>query len=247
MKALIVLFETNMKLAVREFSGVLFGILLPMGIMLLLGIIYGGKSAFPGADYTLMQQAFAGVTAVGICASGLMGLPLTLADYREKKVLKRFKVTPTSPGVMLAAQVGTSLVFAVISSLLVWLTAKLFFGYSMPGSALLFIGAYGLVVLSIFSIGMVITSVSRNIKTVNLLCSLIYFPMFFLSGATIPYEIMPRGLQWAADFMPLTQGIKLLKGISLNTPLESTAAPVLILAATGILGILISLKTFRWE
>ncbi len=247
MKTLTVLFKTEMKLAVREFSGVLFGILLPMGIMVLLGIIFGSKPAFPGAEYSLIQQAFPGVMAVGICATGLMGLPLTMSAYREKKILKRFKVTPTSPATMLTAQVMTSIVFAAVSSLLVWLVAKLFFDYSMTGSPVKFIGAYLLVLSSIYAIGMVITSVSKNMKTANLLCSLIYFPMFFLSGGTIPYEIMPKGLQRFADIMPLTQGIKLLKSTSLALPLESAMVPLIVLGLTLILGIGISIKTFRWE
>ena len=247
MKTLAVLFKTEMKLAVREFSGVLFGILLPMGIMVLLGIIFGDKPAAPGASFTLVQQAFAGVTAVGICASGLMGLPLTLSSYREKKILKRFKATPTSPALMLAVQVLCSMVFALASSLLVWLAAKIFFGYKMPGSRVSFLGAYILVLSAIYAIGMVITSVSKNMKTANLLCSLIYFPMFFLSGGTIPYEIMPRGLQRVSDILPLTQGIKLLKSTSLGLPSESTLLPVLILLVTAVIGIGISVRTFRWE
>ena len=36
---------------------------------------------------------------------GVMGLPLVISDYRSKKILKRFKVTPLSPAVILFVQV----------------------------------------------------------------------------------------------------------------------------------------------
>ncbi|MBI9101114.1 MAG: ABC transporter permease [Spirochaetales bacterium] len=247
MKTLFVLFKTEVKLSLREFSGVLFGILLPMGIMILLGIIFGNKPAAPGVDFTAMQQAFAGVIAVGICASGLMGLPLTMSGYRERKILKRFKVTPTHPGMMLGAQVLTNALFAILSALMVWLTAKFFFGYTITGSVPRFLLSYLLVLMAIFSIGMVITSVSKNTKSANLLCSLIYFPMFFLSGGTIPYEIMPRGLQRVSDILPLTQGIKLLKTTSLGLSQEVTLIPIIVLGFTTLAGIIISLKSFKWE
>ncbi len=176
-----------------------------------------------------------------------MGIPLSISAYREKKILKHFKVTPTSPFVLLAAQFLTNMVFAFISTILVLLVSVLFFEYTMEGSVLQFILAYGLVMTAIYSIGLLIASVSANTKTANLLCSLLYFPMLFLSGATIPYEIMPSGLQKVSNFMPLTQGIKLLKNISLDIPDNGWINPVVILSATALVGIVVSVKTFRWE
>lgn len=108
-------------------------------------------------------------------------------------------------------------------------------------------GVYILLTASIYSIGMLIASISGNIKTANLLTSLVYFPMFFLSGATIPYEIMPRGLKIFAGLMPLTHGIKLLKGVSLNLSGEQYVLPVLILCITALAGSIVSVRTFRWE
>ncbi len=247
MKRLYTIFKIELKLSVREFSGVLFGIIMPGGIMILLGLIYGNKPAYEGASFSLVQQSFGAVATIGICASGLMGIPLSISAYREKKILKHFKVTPTSPFMLLTAQFLTNMVFAFISTILVLLVSVLFFGYTMEGSVLQFILAYGLVMTAIYSIGLLIASVSANVKVANLLCSLFYFPMLFLSGATIPYEIMPSGLQKVSNFMPLTQGIKLLKNISLGIPENGWIKPVVILSATALVGIVVSVKTFRWE
>ena len=247
MKTLFILFKTELTLAVREFSGVLFGVVIPVGLMLLLGVIYGDKPAYDGAEFTLLQQALPAVMSIGICASGLMGLPLTIASYREKKILKRFQVTPTSPLLLLGAQFLSNLVFTVLSSLLVYLTAVLFFGYTMRGSLLSFIESYFLVLAGIYSMGMLIASLSGTIKTANLLCSLAYFPMLFLSGATIPFEIMPRGMQAVSRVLPLSQGIMLMKGVSLNSAGFSPLKPAIIVGATGLVCLVLSLKTFRWE
>lgn len=247
MKRLYILFKTELKLSVREFSGVLFGIIMPAGIMLLLGVLHGVKPAYEGAPFTLVQQSFAAVVTIGICASGLMGIPLNIAAYREKKILKHFKVTPSSPFLLLTAQFLTNMVFAIFSGLIVFATAVLFFNYSLQGSIFQFILVYGLILTAIFSMGMMIASISGTVKTANLLSTFIYFPMLFLSGATIPYEIMPGGLQKISSFMPLTQGIKLLKNVSLAVPGQSWIKPVVILSATAIICLIVSLKTFRWE
>lgn len=247
MKKLLTLFNIELKLSIREFSGVLFGLIMPVGIMVLLGILYGDKPAYPGARFSLVQQSFPAVATIGICATGLMGIPLSVAAYREKKILKHFKVTPTSPAVLLGAQFLNNLIFALLSTALVLAAAILFFDYSLQGSPMGFILSYILVLTAIYSLGMMIASVSGNIKTANLLTSLFYFPMFFLSGATIPFEIMPTGLQKVSSIMPLTQGIKLLKSVSLGEGSANITAPIIILGATSLICLTLSLKTFRWE
>ncbi len=247
MRALITLLKTELKLTVRGMDTLIFGVVFPCIVAIILGIVVGSRPAFEGADYTFMQQSFGAIAAIGICATGLMGLPLTVADYRHKKILKRFRVTPVSPALMLGIQFIVNLIMSVASFVLVLAVCMLFFGYRMTGSFVGFAMSYLLVLLSIYSMGLMLASISPNIKTANLLCCLIYFPMLIFSGATLPYEVMPKGLQRAANILPLTQGIKLLKGTSLGTPLENILMPVVIIVALAIISIGVAVKTFRWE
>lgn len=247
MKSLITLFKIELTLSMREFSGVLFGILLPAGLMLLLGVLYKDSLANDGSGATLLQLAFPAVISISICATGLMGIPITLSSYRDKKILKRFQITPTSPFTLLMAQFMNQLVFVGISAGSVWIIARFFFHYRMIGHPAAFLLTFFIVLLSIYSLGMLIASVSKNVNTTNLLCSALYFPMFFLSGATVPYEIMPKGLQLFADIMPLTHGIKALKAVSIGDSLSSQSGTLIALLFFGILCIIISTKTFRYD
>lgn len=97
MKSFRSMLKTEIKIALRNMDGIIFGVVFPMGVVLLLGFIYGNRVAFQGAGYTMMQGSFSAVISIGICATGLMGLPMVISDYRSRKVLKRFKVTPVSP------------------------------------------------------------------------------------------------------------------------------------------------------
>lgn len=92
-----------------------------------------------------------------------------------------------------------------------------------------------------------LASVAPNIKVANLLCTLVYFPMLFLSGATIPYEIMPKAMQKFADILPLTQGIKMLKGFSLGLKLNNMLFSICVMAVLAVITIVISIKCFKWE
>lgn len=247
MKTFNVLLKTELKLLLRGMDMVIFGIAAPIIITVILGLIMQDKPAYDGAEYSFMQQSFGALASIGICASGLMGLPLTVADYRNKKVLKRFKVTPVSPTLLLFVQFILNMGMAIISLIGVYLVCAIFFNVSLQGSIFMFIIFYLLVLISIFSMGMMVASVSPNIKTANLVCSLLYFPMLLFSGATIPYEIMPKTLQSVMSVLPLTQGIKLMKGVVLNHEITSNLTQIAIILIIAILCTGVSLRFFKWE
>lgn len=247
MKTLWLMYKTETKLSIREFSSVLFGVLMPVGLMLLLGALYGGSTLETDSAIRRIDMSFAAVASIGICAAGLMGLPIALSDYRWRKILKRYKVTPVSPGTLLSAHVLYSFTLSIASSVLVYLICALFFGFTMQGPFLTFLLIYLLVLISIHAIGMTIASVAKSAQMGGILASAFYFPMLFLSGATIPYEIMPKALQTVADFLPLTQGIKLLKAASLGQDLGTMTLSFVVLAAIAVIGTVLSLKFFRWE
>ncbi len=247
MKRFLTLFKIEGRLALRGMEGIFFGVLMPVGIAALIGIICGNKPAFEGASYTFIEGSFAALITVGICATAFMGIPLGIADYRDKKILKHYFTTPVSPALLLFIQVMIAMINAVISSLAVYLMMKIGFGYEMRGSALGFIGAYVLVMGAMYSIGMLMASLCRTVKQANLVCNLVYFPMFLLSGASIPYEVFPKSLQYVANVLPLTQGIKLLKGYSLGLEQSNLLTPIVILVGIAIISVTISIKQFRWE
>lgn len=105
MKTFRTMLKTELKLNIRDMNMVIFAIFMPLVILIILGIIYGTKPAFDGAGYTFLEQSFGGLCAISICAGGAMGLPILVAEYRERKILKRFKVTPVSPALLLSVQV----------------------------------------------------------------------------------------------------------------------------------------------
>lgn len=247
MKAFLTMIKTESKLTLRQMDSIFFGILFPIGMAIVLGLIYSDKPAFEGASYTFIEQSFGAIISIGICATGLMGVPLSITHYRHMQILKRYKVTPISPGLLLFTQVIIQFGIALLSALGVYAVVKIFYGYQMAGSFLIFAPSYLLVVLAMYGIGMMIASIAPNIKTANLVCSLVYFPMLFLSGATIPYEIMPKAMQRIMNVLPLTQGIKLLKGFSLGLETDDILFSIIVLAVVAVLSILISVRFFQWE
>lgn len=239
--------RTQMKLSFRGMDMIIFAICMPVVMVILLGMIYGNKPAYDSAGYSFLEQSFGAISTIAICAGGVMGLPLVISDYRQKKILKRFQVTPSSPSLLLTVQVAIYSIYSFIALALVYLVAALFFGVRLQGDFLPFIGSFVLVMLSMFSIGMLVGGLSPNMKTASILASVLYFPMLIFSGATLPYEVMPASLQRIADVMPLTQGIKLLKATSLGLPVEGVLFSLAVMAIIAVVCGGISIRFFKWE
>ena len=127
MRSFITMLKTELKLSLRGMDMFIFAICMPIVVLVAIGVIYGSKPAFEGANYTFLEQSFGAITSIAICAGGVMGLPLVVSDYRSKHILKRFKVTPIDPIVILLVQVVIYALYSLVSMSSLFLVAKLFF------------------------------------------------------------------------------------------------------------------------
>lgn len=246
MKRFLTFLKVEGKLSLRSPDGIIFGIGMPVGVLLLIAVVAGSQSA-GGADYSFLQSAFASLLTVGFCATAFMGLPLTIADYRDKKILKHFFATPIRPFMILSVQVVIGMLTSFFSAALVTVLAVFGFGYRMEGDPFLFIGAFLLVMLSMYSIGMILASLCKTVKIANVVTTFVYFPMLFLSGATIPFELFPDTVQKVCNVLPLTHGIKLLKAVSLNMWSQEIWISVALLIVFAVVGCILSVVSFKWD
>lgn len=232
------------KLVWKGMDILIFGVLFPIILALVFGYLLNGEGASGLSDFEL---SYAAVITIGVLATGVMGVPLTLADYRHRGILKRFQVTPVSPLKLLAAQGLVQLSSALVSFAGVTLVYLFAFDYSMEGSWLVFLFAYSFVILAMYSIGIFIGSVVPDQKAANIWSSIAYFTMLLFSGATIPYEVMPRFVQYGMDIMPLSHGIHLLKEISAGGAVSESMLHIAVLLLCAVIGLAGAAKLFRWK
>lgn len=226
---------------------VIFAVIMPIVVLIILGIIYGTKPAADGAEYTFLEQSFGALCTISICAGGLMGLPLVVAEYRERKILKRFQVTPVSPIKLLLVEFSIYVVYCIVSMLTIFPVAMLIWNVQIRGSLAAFLGCWLLTMVSTLSIGMMVGGVARDSKSASVIACILYFPMLFFSGATLPFEVMPPVMQKIVSIFPLTQGIELMKSAFLGLPMENAWLPVVVMAAVTVICTGIAVKFFKWE
>lgn len=247
MKTFKILLKNELKMSLRGLDMAIFAVIMPIVVLIILGVVYGQKPAFEGAEYTFIEQSFGALTSIAICAGGVMGLPLVISDYRSKHILKRYHVTPIKPSLILLVEVTMYVIYSVISLLSLFFVAIVFFGFQMRGNLGVFLLGYLLVMVSIFSIGMMVGGLARDSKIAGVIASLLYFPMLIFSGATLPYEVMPEVMQKTVNVLPLTQGIKILKSATLGLPIENVGISVCIMLVIVLICSFVGIRYFRWE
>ena len=245
MKRFLKMYQVEQRIFFRSPDVILFHLAMPLVTLILITSIAGNKAA-ANSGLTYLQSSYVALSTVGICCSAFMSIPITIVECRSQGILRRMYCSPCSPARLLACDTIASGVMAVISTVILTVAAVVFFGYTMAGNVFVYMGVWLLTMISMFSIGLMIASLCRTTKSMNVATSLVYFPMLLFSGATIPAEVFPAQFQAMAKLMPLGVGIDVLKSVSMGR-YDKMAIPVIILTAiTAICGT-ISVRTFRWE
>ena len=238
------IYSVEQKIFFRSPDVILVCLAMPLVVFILITMIVGQKDA-ADSGLTYLQSAYVALSTVGICCSAFMSIPIIIVECRSQGVLRRMYCSPCSPARLLACDALCSGVIAALSTLILTLAAVVF-GYRMQGNILVYIVLWLLTMISMFSIGLMVASLCRTTKSMNVVTSLLYFPMLLFSGATIPLEVFPAWFQAVAKLMPLGVGIDLLKSVSMGC-YDSITVPVITLIAIAVLCGTVAVKTFRWE
>ena len=245
MKRFLRMYRVEQKIFFRSPDVILFCLAMPLVVFVVITMITGEKSA-ADSGLTYLQSAYVALSTVGICCSAFMSIPITVVELRSHGILRRMYCSPCSPARLLACDTICSGVLAALSTLILTAAAVVFFGYRMPGNVFVYIAVWLLTMISMFSIGLMVASLCRTTKSMNVATSLLYFPMLLFSGATIPAEVFPAGMRAVSGWLPLGVGIRLLKSVALGC-YDNIVLPVAVLAAIATTCGAVAVKTFRWE
>ena len=194
-----------------------------------------------------MDVSVPAYTAMIIATAGLLSLTIQISIYREKGVLRRLKATPLRPQTILTAQVIVIFLITALGMALLVIAGKIVYGLRFDGNPFDVLAGFVLSSLSFFALGFVLASLIPTARTAQAVAMVLVYPMIFLSGATIPLEILPETIRHYAQILPLTHVVTLLRGLWIGDGWVEHLTEVVILAAILVTGVIVSAKTFRWE
>ncbi len=198
---------TELKLFVREPLVVIFVFAFPILTVLVLGGVFDDDD--PGFEGALPSDYYvAAYIAVVIAAIGLVMLPVHLASYRERGVLRRFDVSRYPRWALPAAWIVVAMAITAVAITVLLVTGHLVYGLPAPddlrgvlvGTVL---GAFAFVSIGI-ALGMALPT-ARSAQGVGML---LFFPFFLLGGAGPPPEAMGDPMKAISQWVPLTHVVR---------------------------------------
>ena len=247
MKSLLKMTWVEAKLFLREPVGAFFTLAFPLMMLFLFGSIYGNHPTPMFNGYGTVDISIPAYTAMIIATTGLMGLTITLASNRENGVLRRLRTTPISPLAILMAQVIVMFIMTSIGMLLLVMAGKLVYHVRFEGNALSIAAGFVLSCLSFYAIGFILASLVPTARTAQVVGMVLLYPMLFLSGAGFPRELLPETIKKISAYLPLTYVVNLLRGLWIGETWGQHVPEVVVLVTLMVVGVLASIKLFRWE
>ena len=204
------LIRTEWRLFLREPLAMTFVVAFPVITVLVLGGVFDRHDpAFGGAipsDYYV--AAYFGVV---IAAVGLVMIPVHVASYRERGVLRRFDAAGAPRWAFPVSQFATGLVFVVIGGVAVWITGLVSYGVpALHDPARVLAGAVS-GALAFISIGVLLGVLLPNARAAQGVGMLLFFPMFLLAGGGPPPGAMSGPMADISSWIPLTHVIRAIQ------------------------------------
>ena len=200
----------------------------------------------PGTRY--VDFLVPGLLGMNLMGTGLWGIGFSLVMARHGNLLKRLVAAPARRSHVLAAQIGSRLIFLVPEAGALLAFAYFVLGVPLRGSLLLLIGVCLLGALAFSGLGLLTAARPRTIEGVSGIMNLVMVPMWIFSGIFFSTERFPAVMHPFVQALPLTALNDALRGVMLEGMGPGPLLPELILlAAWGGLSFVVALKFFRWE
>jgi ABC-2 type transport system permease protein len=234
MRALLRLAVSEMKLFLREPMVLTFVFAFPVLTVLILGGVFDDDDPnFEGAlpsDYYV--AAYIGVV---IAAIGLVMLPVHLASYRERGVLRRFDVSRYPRWALPAAWILVAMAITAVAVAVLLVTGHLVYGLPTPDDPLAVAAGTLLGAVTFITIGIALGLALPSARSAQGLGMLLFFPFFLLGGAGPPPDAMGDPMSSIANVVPLTHVVRAIQEpwLDLGTPTSHlTVLAALTIAAT---------------
>ncbi|RME89327.1 MAG: ABC transporter permease [Anaerolineae bacterium] len=247
-QALVKLVWVQIKLFLREPVAFFFTLAFPPMLLLLFGAAFGNEiDPAYNTEYGFIDYYTPALMALIAGTVGLMSVPVKTASERETGVLKRFQATPLKAETVMMADLLTHLGINLLSALFTTLTGYLVYDLALPQRPMAVLGAVVLGALGFAGFGYLLAALLPTARAAQIAGSALFFPMMFLSGASIPLEMLPSWLQRVAEVLPMTRMVHLVTGLWLWPESQGLVRDALLLAVMAVIGLVAAGRLFRWS
>lgn len=192
----------------------------------------------------------AGSIGVVIGATGLIALPVHLAGYRERGVMRRFQASSIPTWAVLGAQVIVTSVMAGLGTVIMLLVGFLGYGANAPEAPAAVALGFVLGILGFMALGFVLGGLLPTARAAQGVGLALFFVMMFVSGSAPPLSVLPDYMVRFAEALPLTYVVASLQDpwVAYGGEVAAWNGVALIVEA-GVLVVAsgLAVRFFRWN
>jgi len=242
LKGTLALFRGFLTESSRSKVSLFWTLAFPLLFLFAFGFIFGAGRT-NGVTFLLP-----GLLTISVMSGSFFGVAFRMVVARENGVLRRLRVTPVTALAVVLAYGLVALVLLAATLALQIGVAKAVWRVSSAGSWGTFVVVAFAGFLAFVPLGLFVGSAARDMRSAPPIANLLFFPMMFVSGAAVPFLILPPFLQAAGRLLPATWLVEALQGVLVRGEgLAALAAPIGILVLTGVTGAAMNALLFRWE
>jgi ABC-2 type transport system permease protein len=199
----------------------------------------------------------AGVITAAIVGASLQNLGIYIASERSDGTLKSLRGTPMPASAYFVGKVVQVLAVAAVTVLLLLVVGVAVYRVDLPSATgwltFAWVGVLGIAACTL--LGIAVSSLAPNRRSASALISPAALLLEFVSGVFVPFDRLPHWVQVAASLFPvkwMAQGFRsvfLPDALAAQEPAGSweLGRVALVLAVWCVLGLLLCLRTFRWQ
>jgi ABC-2 type transport system permease protein len=235
---------TEAKLLARDPISWFSAIALPSAILLIFGYLFAPHRPDPALGGLRWIDTFApSMVVITTAVLAIQTLPIRLATYREKGILRRLSTTPARPAVLLIAQLVIYAATAIIGLVLLVIVGRIAFDIPLPANPIGYIAAFGLGMTGLLAIGLLLAAVAPSAGVATAIAIPLFFVVMLLGGVYLPRYLLPEVLITIGNFTP--PGVQGLQDAWLGSAPQ--LLPLAALAAVTVVGGAVAARVFRWE
>ena len=245
----------EVKQFMRQRESVVFTLFFPVILLFIFGTVFKDTIA-PGVTFS--QYFVAGMIASGLVNTGFQQLAITIPMERDDGTLKRLRGTPMSVSSYFIGKALLVTILMIVQTILLLFFGSVVFDLNLPTDPMLWWNFTWLVILGSACstvLGIAFSVVPKSGRGASAVVSPIVIILQFFSGVFFVFTSLPVWMQQFAALFPLkwlTQGMR-----SVFLPADFASQEVagdweigktaLILVIWLVLGLIISIKTFKWS
>jgi ABC-2 type transport system permease protein len=251
-------YGTRISVELKEFfrqrEALTFTVLFPVLLLLGLGSVLDYDIGH-GVDFS--QYFMAGVITAAIVGASLQNLGIYIASERSDGTLKSLRGTPMPAGAYFVGKVVQVFAVAAVTVALLLVVGVVVYRVDLPSPSgwltFAWVGVLGIAACTL--LGIAVSSLAPNRRAASALISPVALLLEFVSGVFVPFGRLPEWIQVVASLFPvkwMAQGFRsvfLPDALAADEPAGSweLGRVALVLAVWCVLGLLLCLRTFRWQ